>query len=147
MSAGRPPKYDNNYIKQTREYIDSCEDVEEKVVITDGDKSTGYKLKLRVNIPTIEGLAVYLKVHRDTIYAWEKDHEAFSYILGDLRAKQARELLNKGLSGDYNPVIAKVLLTKHGYQDKQEIEQHVTGEIKYTGIEVVRPEVPPKSDT
>ena len=26
-------------------------------------------------------------------------------------------LINKGLSGDYNPTIAKVLLTKHGYRE------------------------------
>ena len=32
-------------------------------------------------------------------------------------SKQADRLLNNGLSGNYNPTIAKVMLTKHGYRE------------------------------
>ena len=30
-------------------------------------------------------------------------------------------LINKGLSGDHNPTIAKVLLTEHGYREGTEL--------------------------
>ena len=39
-----------------------------------------------------------------------------------LRAKQCVKLLNSGLSGDYNPFIAKALLSKHGYKDGSELD-------------------------
>jgi hypothetical protein len=39
---------------------------------------------------------------------------------------QERTLLNGGLGKDFNPVITKLVLGKHGYSEKQEI-QH-TGE-------------------
>jgi hypothetical protein len=60
-------------------------------------------------------------VNRDTIYDWETKEPEFSDILGKLRAKQAHMLITNGLSGDYNPTIAKVLLTKHGYREGQEV--------------------------
>ena len=31
-------------------------------------------------------------------------------------------LINGGLMGDFNASIAKVMMTKHGYSDKQEID-------------------------
>lgn len=119
--AGRPKEYTDEVIKKTRDYIDQCVDEEEEFHKTRGEKSDGYDRLIRVKLPTIEGLAVHLKVNRDTIYDWETKYPEFSDILGELRAIQADRLLNNGLSGDYNPVIAKVLLTKHGYRDSQEV--------------------------
>lgn len=123
MPAGRPSEYSGEILTKTREYIESRVDQFEQVVSQESESYTMYKERLKVQMPTIEGLAVYLKVHRDTIYQWEKDHPEFSDILEELRATQADRLLNNGLSGNYNPTIAKVLLTKHGYTDKQEIDQ------------------------
>lgn len=127
----RPTDYEGEKtINKVREYIDSCED-EEKQLVRQSNSEKGYEMyenKLVVNLPTIEGLAVYLKVCRDTIYEWERNHTAFSYILGELRAKQARELIRKGLSGEYNSTIAKVLLTKHGYRDESNVDLTSKGE-------------------
>lgn len=107
MPAGRPKEYSEEIVAKTRQYLDSCFDF-----------SSDPETKIRaVNIPTIEGLAVWLKIHRDTIYAWEKEHPQFSDIIAELRSKQANALINNGLSGNYNPTIAKVLLTKHGYRE------------------------------
>lgn len=147
MPAGRPIEYTDKFPAKALEYLESCEDKEEQIVSGESEKFTAFKQKLRVNLPTIEGLAVYLGIHKDTVYEWEKTYPEFSDVISVLRGKQSKELINKGLSGDYNPIIAKLLLMKHGYADKQEIDQHVTGELKYAGIEVVRPEIPPKSDT
>lgn len=117
----RPTEYTEEIIDQTRDYIEQCVDEEDEFHKTRGEKSDGYDRLIRVRLPTIEGLAVHLKVNRDTIYDWETKYPEFSDILGELRAIQADRLLNNGLSGNYNPVIAKVLLTKHGYRDSQEV--------------------------
>src|SRR5690242_12861907 len=125
--SGRPTKYSEDIITLTQGYIDSCADTEEQVISGQSDKFTTYKTKITVNLPSIEGLALHLKIHRDTIHEWEKQHPAFSDILNVLRSKQAVALINRSLSGDYNPLISRLLLTKHGYTEKQEIEHSGDG--------------------
>ncbi len=117
---GRPIKYNDSYLKKVKDYVDSCEDELVQVVSGESDKFTAYKEKVRVKLPTIEGLAIYLKLHKDTIYDWEKKYKPFSDVINILRAKQVERLINNGLSGDYNPIIAKVLLSKQGYSEKTE---------------------------
>lgn len=122
----RPTIYNNQILERVKKYISECEDSTEQETIGMSAKGTElFKNKVVVKLPTIEGLAYYLGINRDTIYSWCKENKEFSDIIETLRAKQANELINKGLSGDYNPTIAKVLLTKHGYADK--IEQELTG--------------------
>lgn len=133
--GGRPTKYTKDITEKAEKYLSECIDTTEQVVTGESGKFTSYKEKIKVNLPTIEGLAVYLEVHRDTLYEWEKEHDDFSDIIERLRGSQIKALVNNGLSGDYNPTIAKVLLSKHGYSEKQEI-QH-SGEIKtITGMVV-----------
>jgi hypothetical protein len=139
----RPTEYSQEIIIKSTAYIDSCEDELIDRISGQSESFTKYEQKLKVKIPTIEGLARYLKIHRDTVYEWEKQHPEFSDILEDLRAKQADRLLNNGLSGDYNPTIAKVLLTKHGYTDKQEIDQKT----EHSGGIEIRWQDPPVSDS
>jgi len=106
MVTGRPSKYSEEILERTEQYIESCEDdLANKIV----------------NLPTIEGLAYELKVNKTTIYEWRKIHEDFSNLIADLLAKQAKALVNCGLAGTYNSTIAKVLLTKHGYREGQDI--------------------------
>jgi len=119
MITGRPTIYNQEILEKTQEYIDSCKDIDE-------DKEAGIKAK--VKLPSIEGLAYYIKVHKDTIYEWCKEHKEFSDVINDLRAIQADRLLNNGLAGTYNPTIAKVLLTKHGYTEKTETDITSKGE-------------------
>lgn len=106
--GGRPTIYGEEMLEKTQAYIDNCNDTEE-------DKELN--LKKKVNLPTLEGLAYEIKVNKDTIQEWRKVHPEFSVLIGELLAKQARSLVNNGLSGSYNPTIAKVLLTKHGYRE------------------------------
>lgn len=112
--AGRPTIYNQEILDKTKAYIDSCVDIAE-------DKEHG--IAKQVNLPTIEGLAYELKINKDTIYSWRKeaDKQEFSDLIDELLAKQAKSLVNNGLSGNYSQVIAKVLLTKHGYIDKQDV--------------------------
>lgn len=129
--GGAPTKYNSDILKKTKKYIDSCEDEEYQLIKTDGDKSTSFENKIRVKLPTIEGLALYLETNRDNIYEWEKEHAEFSDILKKLRAKQASKLIENGLSGDYNPLISKLILSKHGYVEKSEVDSHHTGEVSF----------------
>lgn len=109
MPAGRPSKYSEEVLTLSQEYVD-------------GD----YKEDDQV-IPTVAGLAIHIGVSRETVYDWAKqeDKAKFSDIVGDLMAKQEVKLLNSGLKGEFNPNIAKLALTKHGYVDKQDINANV----------------------
>lgn len=130
MNLGRPPIYTDEIVSKSEQYLSECIDEIEEYHKTRGDKSDTYERIVKVKLPTIEGLAVYLGISRETVYAWEKeeDKKSFSDILGKLRAVQANTLINNGLSGDYNPVIAKLLLMKHGYVEKQETDVTSKGE-------------------
>jgi hypothetical protein len=135
--GGRPTDYSPEILTKAQEYLDSREDNIEVAVSDSGRHTSVYR---EVKLPTIEGLAYHLKVSRDTIYEWEKheDKKAFSDIISDLRAKQAERLINQGLSGNYNSTIAKLMLHKHGYSDKQEIDHTTKGE-PIKGINYVVP--------
>lgn len=100
MAGGRPSVYTPELLDAAREYITNYED--------HGD-----------TIPSIAGLACVLGVVRETCHAWANDpkKEEFSNILKELAQQQERRLLNKGLNGDYNAPIAKMILSKHGYAD------------------------------
>ncbi len=106
MITGRPSKLTDALIEQAGRYA-----------------TKDYRLQGEV-IPTIEGLAVFLNVSRKTLYNWKAENEEFLHILDDLMARQAKELFSNGLTGDFNPTITKLILTKHGYSDR--VEQDVT---------------------
>jgi hypothetical protein len=116
MTLGRPTDYNEEILTKAKEYLLSCEDEE---VEKGTDDRPVYSIK--VKLPTKGGLAVYLGVSRDTLYEWAKVHKDFSYIMERLGAEQEDKLINNGLSGDYNPTIAKVLLTKHGYREGTDV--------------------------
>ena len=104
--AGRPPEWPD-CVDKAQEYIN-------------GD----YKMAGDV-VPTVAGLAIYLGKSRETMYAWAKEHDIFSDIIRKLLSIQENRLINGGLAGDMNSTITKLLLSKHGYSDKQETE--ITG--------------------
>jgi hypothetical protein len=117
---GRPTKYNNEMYLAAREYIIQCDDQ----YFGDADGGSFSKVQITVNLPTIEGLASHLKVNRDTLYTWSKEYSEFSDILEELKELQAQRLINNGLSGHYNSTIAKLLLSKHGYAEKSEIDHN-----------------------
>ena len=128
----RPTLLTEELIAKTKDYIESCNSgyavSYKQTVNKDGELVDIPEVKYEVNLPTIEGLAYELGIHKDTIYTWRKGTSEleleFSDFIQDLLHKQAKQLVNNGLSGSYNPTIAKVLLTKHGYVDK--VEQDIT---------------------
>lgn len=98
---GRPTEYSAEVLNKAREYIDSCKDSKKKV-----------------SLPKAEGLALHLGVTRKTLYNWADQHEDFLHILDEINQIQVNRVIDKGLSGDYNSNIAKLLLAKHGYKEQ-----------------------------
>lgn len=109
--AGRPTSLTPELIEKASTYLDEYEALDELV-------------------PTIAGLALYLGVSRGVIYKWENEAHTdrqFIDILDAIKARQEIKLVNGGLGGAFNSTIAKMMLTKHGYSDKQEID-HRSGD-------------------
>ena len=103
MPGGRPSKYNDELLEKAHEYL------------------LKYK-ELGHTIPSHAGLAVYLDVRRETLYAWGSDDAKpeFSNILQKILETQELELVSNGLSGDFNAAITKLVLGKHGYHEKQD---------------------------
>jgi len=73
-------------------------------------------------IPTVGGLAERLGVARKTIRNWKKKNKVFASTYERLLNEQERVLLNKGITGEYNAAICKLILcANHGYADKQKV--------------------------
>jgi hypothetical protein len=109
--VGRPSGYSQEIIIKGLEYVANYD-------------------KLGDVIPTIEGLAIHLGVSRKTLYNWSEDPEKveFLHIFETCMAKQGRTLINKGLNGEFNSTVSKLMLSKHGYVEKTEIDATTKGE-------------------
>jgi hypothetical protein len=73
-------------------------------------------------VPTLEGLCDHLDIVKDTLYRWKEDIEDFSYVVEKILRRQCRGLINKGLKGEFNSPITKLLLSKHGYREATQID-------------------------
>jgi len=105
MPAGRPTKYTPELLEKANEYLENH--------ISYGDV-----------VPSHAGLATEIGITRGTLYDWSHDPEkqAFSDILDQCNRKQERMLLSGALVGDMNANIAKLMLGKHGYSEKNQTE-------------------------
>lgn len=102
---GRPTKYTPELIAKVKEYLTTWEE--------QGDE-----------IPSHAGLALHINIRRSTLYKWQKDEDKveFSDTLDQIMLIQQKVLLNKGLNGEHNASIVKLMLANHGYSGKQQIE-------------------------
>lgn len=118
-AGGRPTKHDDDLLRKAKDYLESWKDL--------GDA-----------VPMIVGLAIHCNISKDTVYAWMKDESKreFSDIARRVEQMQERYLAAGGLSNAFNANITKLLLSKHGYSDRQEIDHTTQGE-KITRIERV----------
>lgn len=132
---GRPPKYNPKYA--TEEYVNGfisyCRVNSEPEVTMPDDIEEGMIVKpiirKRLMLPTIERFAKYIGVHFDTLYDWADKNKKFSESLSRIKEEQKEWLFDNGLLGEYNPVIAKLILSSnHGMSDK--VDQKTTIEDK-----------------
>lgn len=74
-------------------------------------------------VPTERGLALHLGVSHQTVRDWKIDQskEEFGFLLDMMMSIQHDEIINKGLAGDFNATIAKLMLHNHGYSDRQDV--------------------------
>ena len=116
--AGRPTTYTDEMLEIARSYAENSEDYQDP-------------------IPTVVGLCAAIKRSKTTVYRWceESGKEEFRDIVREIEEKQENKLIKGGLSGAYNSVITKLLLSKHGYSDKQQID-HTTDGDAITGLSI-----------
>ena len=127
--AGQPTKYDPKY----NTYVDDYLELNIDEVETNRWNLSGQHIKVR--LPTIEGFALYIGVTRQTLYEWKETHQEFSYSLTRILNEQKKRLLNMGLSGHYNPTIAKLILSSdHGMREKSDI----TSDDKPLGVSTLK---------
>lgn len=94
-------------------------------------------------VPSVAGLACYLGKSREAMYEYGRNNKDFSDTLESIKTMQENKLINKGLTGEFNATITKLMLSNHGYSEKQEIDHQSsdgTMSPKPTKIELVAPE-------
>ncbi len=137
---GRPTKYLEEYNNKVDEYLELHQDKELERVGLKSEK--GYEkieYVLRVNLPTIEGFARFIGVNKTTLYEWDKKYPDFSNSLDKIRIEQQTRLINEGLAGNYNPTIAKLILSSnHGMREKTE-QDITTGGKEINAINYIVP--------
>lgn len=123
-AGGRPVEYNPKLAKKADAYLKLCRD-EEKQLVKQSNSEKGYETyenKLKVKLPTLEGFARYIGVHKSTLYDWDQKYDEFSDSLDKIRIEQQERLINSGLSGEYNSTIAKLILSSnHGYREKSDM--------------------------
>jgi hypothetical protein len=117
----RPTKYNDEILEKAEDYIKNYK--------TFGDE-----------IPMVDGLALELGIHRDTVNDWEKKYPEFSDIVRTLMTHQGRKLMNGSLSGEFREKTATLALSSnHGLVTKT--AQDITssdGSVQFpTRIEIV----------
>lgn len=73
-------------------------------------------------VPSVAGLACYLGKSREAMYEYARNNKDFSDTLESIKTMQENKLINKGLTGEFNATITKLMLSNHGYSEKQEID-------------------------
>ena len=78
-------------------------------------------------VPSVAGLCCYLGVSKKAVYNWSEDtiennnnpiRKEFIHTLAGIQAKQEMLLINGGLSQTFSGTITKLMLSNHGYSEK-----------------------------
>ena len=131
MRTGRPVEYRPEYATLVDDYLATC-----GPQYDEHGKRTGF------NLPKIEGYALFIGVTKSTVYEWEQKYDDFSDALEKIRAIQHNTLVDRGVTGEFNSTITKLMLShNHGYTEKTDFTS--LGE-KIAGATLV---IPPDSAT
>jgi|SRR5690606_16367134 len=69
-------------------------------------------------VPSRVGLCCWLGISKPTSFEWEREYPEFSATLKNIDTLQERTAVNKGILGEFNSTIVKLVLANHGYSDK-----------------------------
>ena len=117
-NEGRPTDYTEELLSKAQAYLDESIDNKEFY-------------------PSIAELSFELDIARKTIYEWigQENKKQFSDIVEKILTLQEIRLSENGLQGKYNSSITKLMLTKHGYTDKQDVTSDGKA-IPVSGVEI-----------
>jgi hypothetical protein len=75
-------------------------------------------------VPTVAGLAVYLKCSKSVLYEYQKhpDYAELTDVMAELMTKQHKMLTSGGLGGRFHPVVTRIMLSKHGDIERREVD-------------------------
>lgn len=106
--VGRPTKYSEEMLEKAKAYLEYLP--EDEV------------------LHSIEGLADFLDISRETVYDWasQEDKQDFSYIVSKILIRQGKTLINKTLKREFAEKTANMMLSKHGYVTTTENKTDIT---------------------
>ena len=105
--GGRPTKYNTELQQQAEDYL--------------------YNWSERDNLPSRVGLCSWLGIAKSTSYEWGEIHPEFSNTLKAVDTLQEYVAVNKGITGEFNSTIVKLILANHGYSDRQNLDHTTNG--------------------
>lgn len=90
-------------------------------------------------VPSVDGLSVYLKKHRGTLYVWRDLFPEFAEILSFIKTHQVHEAASGALVGKYNSKIAAMMMTNFGEYVEKVTTDHTSSDrsMSPTRIEIV----------
>lgn len=117
--VGRPTEYNFKELDNLiDEYLATCVDEYRTDKFPDGTTKT----RLIVNLPSYEGFCIYTDIAVRTFYDWKEKYPEFSHALGRIEARQKKVIMEKGMSGEYNSTIGKLILSSnHGMREKSDV--------------------------
>ena len=100
--TGRPTNYNKNFCVLASRYLKEFQKDEP--------------------VPTIAGLACFLKIPRQKIYEYKGQYEEFRDIVDNLLSLQEKKLVAGSLNNKLNSKISALMLAKHGYKNEEIVE-------------------------
>ncbi len=121
--GGRPSKYTPEIIEEINKYLEEA-------------------TPENMSIPTIEGIALRLKISRDSLYEWAKQYKEFSDTLEKLKMMQKEALIKTGIFGgkEINQAIVALLLKVNHDMIEMNRTDVTSGGEKLEGLVIYRPE-------
>ena|SRR3990167_2788660 len=107
---GRPSSMTPEILKKAGKYLEWCE------------KNPLEGNKKMPRLPSLAGLTRFLNVSRESIRNWANGHEDFNTIFESVKVEQEKMLIEYGLFGKCNSLMAKFMLSaQHGYREKTDL--------------------------
>ena len=126
--GGRPTKYDPKYCQEIIDFFHR--DLYETIEVKDEDGNPtvvhdkfGNPIMKPCNLPTKEGFALSIGVHRYTLIEWARVHEEFSDAIKMAEDIQKEVLIQNGILGNYDKTFA-IFTAKNvtDMRDKKELD-------------------------